>query len=261
MESEAGDNEDYPRIDPDQKSEAGPNASDAKNRAGERIQPETSGQKGGGAKAGDRAWTETRAEPEPVTDSKTPTDSAALVEPGPAADSEDDSEIDPDAELSAKADLGKRIVAGAIDAAIAIVVSFIPGIGGLLAIAYWLVRDGFDFEFMDQRSVGKKLTELRPLREDGLPMDLETSIKRNWMFAISGLAPILFMIPFLGLLLVPLLIIASIAIAAIEIFLVVVDPDGRRFGDKYAGTRVIEVGEEAGELEEVAPSTPPAGSE
>lgn len=149
----------------------------------------------------------------------------------------------PEAGAVPKADVGKRIVAGIIDAVASALVSLIPVVGGLLSAAYWLLRDGLDVEILDRRSLGKKLTKLRPVREDGLPMDIETSVKRNWMFAIGGLISVLFVIPIIGWLLIPLVIIASIAIVAIEIFLAVTDPEGRRFGDKFAGTRVIEVDE------------------
>ena len=60
-----------------------------------------------------------------------------------------------------KADLGKRFLAVLIDAGIAVVVSFVPVIGGLAAAAYWLIRDGLALDFMDHRSVGKKLMDLR----------------------------------------------------------------------------------------------------
>ena len=161
--------------------------------------------------------------------------------PGGAGDAT--SHEDPGAETATKADLGKRIVAGIIDAVAAVLVGFIPAVGGILATAYWLLRDGLDVEILDRRSLGKKLTKLRPVRDDGLPMDIETSVKRNWVFAISGLTTLLLFIPIIGWLLIPVVIIASIAIVAIEIFLAVTDPEGRRFGDKFAGTKVIEVDE------------------
>ncbi|MGI9629227.1 MAG: RDD family protein [Longimicrobiales bacterium] len=144
-------------------------------------------------------------------------------------------------EAGVKADLGKRIVAAVIDAVAAVAVSFIPVVGGLLSTGYWLVRDGLDIEFMDRRSLGKKLTKLRPVRVDGLPMDIETSLKRNWMFAIGGLVTLLLFIPILGWLMIPLVILAAVVIAVVEIYLTVTDPEGRRFGDKFAGTKVIEV--------------------
>ena len=90
-----------------------------------------------------------------------------------------------------KADLGKRFIAAIIDAIIAVVVGFIPLVGGLAATAYWLVRDGMELDFMDRRSIGKRLVKIRPVRLDGAPMDLTTSMKRNWMFALGGIAQLL----------------------------------------------------------------------
>ena len=159
------------------------------------------------------------------------------IEDGTSAEGE----IGPDGEPIVKADLTKRVVAGLIDGVAAVLVGMIPVVGWIVAPAYWLLRDGLDIEFMDRRSVGKKLTKLRPVRDDGLPMDIETSVRRNWVFAIGGLIGLLAAIPIIGWLLLPFAIIAAIAIGAIEIFLTVVDPEGRRFGDKFAGTKVIEV--------------------
>jgi uncharacterized RDD family membrane protein YckC len=134
-----------------------------------------------------------------------------------------------------KADLGKRIVAVIIDAACAFVVGLIPIIGGLIGAAYLLLRDGFEFDFMDQRSLGKKLMKLRPVLVDGGKVDLVVSIKRNWILAIPS---ILMVIPVLGWIAAPFI---GLAIGIIEFILVITDPEGRRIGDKLAGTKVIEV--------------------
>ena len=167
------------------------------------------------------------------------------LEPDPVAEvvADVDEELDPDAQLPVKADVSKRVVAGLIDGVAAMAVGMIPVLGWFVAPAYWLLRDGLDVEFMDRRSIGKKLINLRPVRDDGLPMDIETSIKRNWVFAIGGLVGFLAAIPLIGWLLLPFAIIAAITIGAVEIFLTVVDPEGRRFGDKFAETKVIEVEE------------------
>jgi len=141
-----------------------------------------------------------------------------------------------------KADLGKRFIAAIIDAVIAVVVGFIPIIGGLVATAYWLVRDGLDIDFMDKRSIGKKLVKLRPVTLDGSPVDVMTSIKRNWMFALGGIAQ-LFAFTIIGLLLAIPLAMVVFLISIVEVVLVIVDADGRRLGDKIADTMVIEVDE------------------
>jgi uncharacterized RDD family membrane protein YckC len=82
---------------------------------------------------------------------------------------------------SGKADLTKRAVALIIDGLIAGAIGRIPFIGGLIGAAYMLTRDGFEFDFMDHRSLGKKLMKLRPVRLDGKPVDIETSMRRNWV--------------------------------------------------------------------------------
>jgi uncharacterized RDD family membrane protein YckC len=72
----------------------------------------------------------------------------------------------------AKADLTKRFLASLIDGLLAGGVSMIPIIGGIIGATYILVRDGLELEFMDRRSIGKKLLKLRPVRLDGQPMDV-----------------------------------------------------------------------------------------
>ena len=139
-----------------------------------------------------------------------------------------------------KADLQKRIIAGVIDAVAAMVVGFIPWIGGLVATAYWLTRDGLDIEFMNRRSIGKQVMKLRPVTADGQRTDMETSIKRNWPLAVGGVAQILLFIPIIGWILIPIVAFAALILAIVELVLVVTDPKGRRMGDKFGGTQVIE---------------------
>jgi len=136
-----------------------------------------------------------------------------------------------------KADIGKRIVAAIIDGVLVGLVSWIPVIGGLIGAAYFLLRDGFEFDFMDQRSLGKKLMKLRPVLLDGGKVDLVVSIKRNWILAIPS---VLMIIPVFGWIAAPFI---GLAIGIIEFVLVLTDPEGRRIGDKIANTKVIEVTE------------------
>lgn len=151
--------------------------------------------------------------------------------------------------MSGKADIGKRFAASLIDSiltSVAIkILDFIPFIGPLLGavvgIAYMLFRDGMSYEFMDHRSVGKKLMKLRPVTLEGKPIDIETSIKRNWMFGIGQLAVVAIYIPILGWLLLPVIGLAALVFVIMECVLVVKNPEGRRWGDKFAGTKVIEV--------------------
>lgn len=143
---------------------------------------------------------------------------------------------------AAKPDVGKRFIAYVIDAVIASLLSIIPVLGSLLGAAYILVRDGLEFDFMDGRSVGKKLMKLRPVRDDGGKMDLTTSVMRNWPLALGSLAGLVSFSPFLGILALSLLIsLIGGIVGLIEVYLVVTSPDGRRLGDKIAHTHVIEV--------------------
>ncbi|MCK5077965.1 MAG: RDD family protein [Calditrichia bacterium] len=127
-----------------------------------------------------------------------------------------------------KADIGKRIVAFIIDAVLTtIVIIVIPFIGFLISGAYWLLRDGIKIDFMDQRSLGKKLMKLRPVTLEGKNLEIIDSVKRNWMFAIMA-------IPIIGW-------IAGFILLIVEIILTLTDEEGRRFGDKIANTKVIQV--------------------
>ena len=135
------------------------------------------------------------------------------------------------------ADLGTRIIAGLIDTGLAIVVGFIPLIGGLAATAYWLVRDGLEVDGLRHCSLGKKLMGLKPVRLDGASMDLATSARRNWPFAFGGVVQILMFIPFVGwLLMVPVALVALV-VGITEIVLILTG--GRRLGDRTAGTQVV----------------------
>lgn len=139
-----------------------------------------------------------------------------------------------------KADLGKRIVAAIIDGVLCGAVGWIPFIGWIVSGAYMLVRDGLEFEFADRRSIGKKLMKLRPVRLDGQPMDIMTSVTRNLIFVIGLVGAVFWIIPFVGWLIAVILAILAVAVALIELVLVVADPEGRRLGDKLAGTKVVE---------------------
>ncbi len=152
-----------------------------------------------------------------------------------------------------KADLGKRFVALLIDGLIvyllALVLSFggrgaLYGLGMLAGAVYYLVRDGLTLEFMNGRSLGKKVMKLRPIRLDGGTMDINTSIRRNWPLALGsilwGIAALmggLGIFLFAGLLAI-LAWIGSL-LGLVEAILVLTDSEGRRIGDKFAGTRVV----------------------
>ena len=133
---------------------------------------------------------------------------------------------------------GRRVAAVLIDSVITGMVGLVPVAGGIAATAYWLVRDGLDLGFMDHRSIGKKLMKLRPVTQSGAPVDIATSIRRNWMFALGGVSQ-LFMGTGVGMgAAIPLSIAATI-LGVIELVLVFATGDGRRIGDRTGETRVV----------------------
>ena len=132
-----------------------------------------------------------------------------------------------------------RFVAFLIDAVAVALIGLVPIIGGLAGIAYVLFRDGLDIEFMQRRSLGKKLMKLTVVRNDGLPMDPMTSAQRNWPLVFGSLAQLLVYIPVIGWILIPFVVIAGAVLVIIEVVRIVTSPDGRRLGDGYAGTRVV----------------------
>jgi uncharacterized RDD family membrane protein YckC len=141
---------------------------------------------------------------------------------------------------SVKADLSKRLLAGLIDGVLCALVSLVPVLGGLVGAVYVVVRDGIDVEFMKRRSIGKQVMKVRPVRLDGQPMDLATSVKRNFPFMVGLLGLPFLIIPILGWGIAMLLGVVQLAIGIIELVLVLTDPEGRRMGDKFAGTKVID---------------------
>jgi len=139
-----------------------------------------------------------------------------------------------------KADVGKRFIAAIIDTVIAFAICIIPLIGGIIGTAYMLLKDGLDYEFMDKRSIGKKMMKLRPVTLDGKEVDIHVSIKRNWMLALGVLIMFLLVIPIFGWVLIPIVALVSLVFCIIEIIFILTKEDGRRLGDKFANTQVIE---------------------
>ncbi len=140
-----------------------------------------------------------------------------------------------------KADLGKRLIAAIIDGVLAGGVSLVPLVGGIVGGLYILLRDGLELEFMDRRSIGKKLMKLRPVRLNGQPMDPISSIKRNLPLCVGLVGTIFWVIPILGWIVAILFGVVGLIVALVEFVLVLTDAEGRRMGDKLAGTRVVEV--------------------
>jgi uncharacterized membrane protein len=81
------------------------------------------------------------------------------------------------------------------------------------------------------------------VRLDGETVDFNTSITRNWMFALGGVIEVLMYIPVIGWLIIPVVGLIALIIGVMEILAVLKDPEGRRWGDKLANTKVIEVDE------------------
>ncbi|MFP4200137.1 MAG: RDD family protein [Bacillota bacterium] len=140
-----------------------------------------------------------------------------------------------------KADLSKRFIAALIDGLIIAVPSLIPVVGALIGTLYALTKDALVYQLMGDenyrnRSIGKKIMNLEVARVDGVgneDIDWGTSVKRNLPLAIGTLIMI---IPVIGWVIGP---IVGLVIGVIEVILVFTDPEGRRLGDKFAGTRVI----------------------
>lgn len=128
-----------------------------------------------------------------------------------------------------KADNVRRAFAFIIDVAITYLVGLIPFIGGVIGFFYMLLRDGL----LDGQSIGKKLLNIRVVTDHGA-VTYGDSIKRNIIFAI----PSLFMIiPFIGGIISGII---GAIIYVVEIVKAMNDAEGKRYGDVWAGTKVVE---------------------
>jgi uncharacterized RDD family membrane protein YckC len=169
----------------------------------------------------------------------------------------------------------KRIVAGLIDIAVAIAISlafwivalvlgvgistatdgsgvagYIPRIlgflGSAISLGYILGRD----VVAGDRSIGKKIQNIRVVTTTGGPVDFMTSARRNGIFAIGAalgfVSATLQLIPCLGdavaCMLMPLTLlgmVVAVGAAIYEMLQITQQPEGIRFGDRTAGTRVV----------------------
>jgi uncharacterized RDD family membrane protein YckC len=143
----------------------------------------------------------------------------------------------PRVSLPDRPDPQRRAAAFLIDWLLAVLLSLIPIVGGLLGAGYMLCRDGMNNAVLDRRSLGKRILRLRPVLLSGAPMDLGASIRRN---AVLAAPLVLLVVPIVGVVLASL---ASLVVVIAEIGLVFRSRDGRRYGDRFAGTRVVETGE------------------
>jgi uncharacterized RDD family membrane protein YckC len=132
-----------------------------------------------------------------------------------------------------------RFLALLVDSVIAGLLSNIPLIGGLLGAGYFVVRDGLELEVMNGRSLGKHLLGLRVERLDGRSMDLEASVRRNWMWGLGPVSAAVAAFPLFGRFFAVVLSLLVLAVVLYEAYLVLTEADGRRWGDELAGTRVV----------------------
>lgn len=139
-----------------------------------------------------------------------------------------------------KADLMKRFVAALIDGVIAAIPSVIPVIGPIIGSAYTLTKDAVVYELTQNedflnRSIGKKVMNLEVAVLGGeTNVDWTISIKRNIPLAIGS---VIMIVPVIGWIIGG---IVALVLGAIEIILVLTDASGRRIGDKFAETQVVE---------------------
>lgn len=146
----------------------------------------------------------------------------------------------------AEADLAPRVLAKLIDVAIGGALSWIVAlpfygwfvgllIGGMVGAAYVLLSDAMNGP--RRRSFGKKWLDLRVERYDGQPITAQTSVRRNGVFAGLFLAQAFSIVaPTLA----ALLLLATIGGIGYEFHTLFYDYEGRRWGDVWAGTDVLQ---------------------
>ena len=131
-----------------------------------------------------------------------------------------------------KASVVKRIFARLVDGLVAWAFALVlPPIGILVGLIYLAVADGVQ----KGQSLGKMVFGLEVVLADGSPCDLKSSIYRNIPFELALLFAA---VPLLGWI---LLVIAGIPILLIELWLVILDHNGLRLGDRIADTSVVEL--------------------
>jgi hypothetical protein len=110
---------------------------------------------------------------------------------------------------------------------VAAIIEVIPRAGFFAGFAYLLLSDGL----FDGRSIGKRLIRLQVASaESGQPCSFRESILRNSTF---GLGYLLWLVPWIGWIFISL-------IEALEFVLVLGSKEGKRLGDEFAKTTVIE---------------------
>jgi len=116
----------------------------------------------------------------------------------------------------------------------------------LVTLGYILGRD----VVLEGRSVGKKVMDIRVVTSAGKPIEFSDSMRRNAIFGVGSALSVIHgaigMVPCfgtaIGCLMAPLLILAfifGVAAVVVEIIKFVTDAAGQRFGDQWAGTKVV----------------------
>ena len=127
--------------------------------------------------------------------------------------------------------IGRRILARVVDLLVAWALAlFKPPFGIILGLGYLSVADGVQ----RGQSLGKMVFGLVVRRGDGGFCDVRSSVSRNLPFIL------VFLFAALGLPGMILLVLAGLPLLLVELWLIVVDENGERLGDRLAETRVTE---------------------
>ncbi len=141
----------------------------------------------------------------------------------------------------------QRIVAALLDGIIATgltaFLSGLPSLAGLVGGAYLVARDGLEVGPLRFRSVGKYVMGLGVVRLDGAPLTLETSVQRNWMLGLLFVAGLFVAVPIVGGALASLLSFLGLGLLLFELYNVITDPAGQRWGDRFGRTKVVVEGD------------------
>ncbi|HHV07249.1 MAG TPA: RDD family protein [Firmicutes bacterium] len=137
-----------------------------------------------------------------------------------------------------KADLITRFLAALIDGMVVGILTLVPLVGLLAAAVYMLTKDGIVYELTKNqefrgRSIGKRILGLKVVRLDNMEMDISTSARRNLTL---GLGSLIALVPIIGWILG---VIIGAIMNIVEMLFVLMDSEGRRLGDKWAGTQVV----------------------
>lgn len=162
---------------------------------------------------------------------------------------------DPTAVSSNKAAPIKRVIATFIDSIIisivsliaAYIIGFIPVLGSLFGpmitqivwSVLFLLKDSTIMP--DGISPAKRLLGIRAVDNAGNPLEAEASVKRNLPLAAGSLITGAFSIvpvlgPFFGGMIGGVL---GLILTIVELFFMFTDPEGLRYGDRFAGTKVV----------------------